>query len=69
MKTYYKTLIKDLPKILCVMGLLIFIMIHPESATNGIKNGISLLLTIIIPSLFPFPDVLMSNDMHKVQSY
>lgn len=54
MKTYYKTLIKDLPKILCVMGLLIFIMIHPESATNGIKNGISLLLTIIIPSLFPF---------------
>lgn len=54
MKTYSKFLINDLPKILCVITLLIFIMIHPEAATNGIKNGISLLLTIIIPSLFPF---------------
>ena len=54
MKKYFKTLVTDLPKILCAIGILAIIIIHPETATKGVKNGISLLLTIIIPSLFPF---------------
>ncbi len=54
MKKYYKTIITDLPKILCALSILVIIIIQPETATKGIKNGISLLLTIIIPSLFPF---------------
>ncbi len=54
MKKYYKTLAKDLPKILFVLSILMIIIIKPATATTGIKNGISLLLTIIIPSLFPF---------------
>jgi sporulation integral membrane protein YlbJ len=54
MKKYHKTLITDLPKIFCAIGILLIIIIQPETATKGIKNGITLLLTIIIPSLFPF---------------
>ena len=54
MKKHYKTVIRDLPKILCALSFLVIIIIQPETATKGIKNGISLLLTIIIPSLFPF---------------
>ena len=54
MKKHLKTILRDSPKILFALSFLAIIIIHPEAATNGIKNGISLLLTIIIPSLFPF---------------
>ena len=54
MRKYYKTLVADLPKILCAISILVIIIIQPETATKGVKNGISLLLTVIIPSLFPF---------------
>ena len=54
MKKYLKSILKDLPKIIFTLSLLFLIIIHPEAATKGIKSGISLLLTIIIPSLFPF---------------
>lgn len=30
------------------------ILINPENASNGIKNGLTLLLSTVIPSLFPF---------------
>lgn len=54
MKSHFKNLLTHLPKILCTFILITLIIINPETASNGIKNGITLLLSTIIPSLFPF---------------
>jgi sporulation integral membrane protein YlbJ len=54
LKIHFKNLLLHLPKILCTFILIIVIIINPKTASDGIKNGITLLLSTVIPSLFPF---------------
>ena len=51
---HLKKVVSHLPKILCTLLLITFVLLNPKSASDGIKNGITLLLTTVIPSLFPF---------------
>lgn len=54
LKTHSKKNFLHLPKIICTLVILCFLLFESKSATQGIKNGITLLLTTVIPSLFPF---------------
>ena len=54
MKTKLKNVFYHLPKILFTFSLLVAIIISPKTSSDGIKNGITLLLSTVIPSLFPF---------------
>lgn len=54
MKKTIRNIFLHLPAIACTLSIIILILINPQAATDGIKNGITLLLTTVIPSLFPF---------------
>ena len=54
LKNGFKRIISHLPKIFFTLLLIIFILINPKNAADGIKNGITFLLSTVIPSLFPF---------------
>ncbi len=46
--------LKYFPKVFLVSFVTILIILKPDIASEGIKNGINLLLSTVIPSLFPF---------------
>jgi len=71
LKINYKKLLTHLPKILCTVLLITVILLNPKTASDGIKNGITLLLTTVIPSLFPFlviASYIASSDAFKMLS-
>lgn len=71
LKIRFKKIVSHLPKILCTLFLIIFILSNPQSASDGIKNGITLLLSTVIPSLFPFlviASYIASADTFKILS-
>lgn len=71
LKISFKRIVSHLPKILCTLLLIIFILLNPKSASDGIKNGITLLLSTVIPSLFPFlviASYIASSDSFKLLS-
>lgn len=71
LENYFKKVVSHLPKILCTLLLITFILLNPKSASDGIKNGITLLLTTVIPSLFPFlviASYIASSESFKILS-
>lgn len=71
LKKHFKIIVSHLPKILCTLLLITFIILNPKSAGDGIKNGITLLLSTVIPSLFPFlviASYIASADSFKLLS-
>ena len=71
LKIYFKKAVTHLPKILCTFLLVTFILLNPKSASDGIKNGITLLLSTVIPSLFPFlviASYIASSDSFRILS-
>lgn len=71
LKISFKKTVSHLPKILCTLFLITFILLNPKSASDGIKNGITLLLSTVIPSLFPFlviASYIASADSFKILS-
>lgn len=54
MKNNFKQILSVLPKLVIAITLLTLLITKPSVAALGIKNGIRLLVTSIIPSLFPF---------------
>ena len=54
LKRVLKSTVLHLPAIVCTVTIIALLLIKPVIASNGIKSGLNLLLTTIIPSLFPF---------------
>lgn len=50
---FYGTL-KTLPRLLCIMGAIVIMLLFPREISQGVKEGIVLCGEKIIPSLFPF---------------
>lgn len=54
MKKSFDLFIKKMPIIICVCLIASGLIIYPETAAKGIRNGLTLLGNNLIPSLFPF---------------
>ena len=46
--------LKHLPKILSIFLIGAGLLLHSEKAADGVREGLSLLGNVVIPSLFPF---------------
>ena len=48
------TILRNFPKIVSVVLIGAGLLLHPQYAAQGVKEGLSLLGAVVIPSLFPF---------------